>query len=212
MLIGGGGHGRVVADMAETTGDYRIIAVADDKFTAIELKSGVCYGPPAMVRKLLRTDIEMQAIIAIGDNRMRFMMAERLGIALERYALIIHPGAYISQYAAISRGTVIMPGAVVNTGARIDSHAIINSGAIIEHDAEIGPFAHISPGAALAGGVRVGEGAHVGIGASVIQSVRLGSWSILGAGGAAIRDIPGGTTAVGVPARPIPPYGKTIEA
>ncbi|MFD0713719.1 acetyltransferase [Paenibacillus sp. GCM10027626] len=200
-VIGNGGHSKVIADIVQAHGLFRIAAVADDKFAELALHEGVYYGPPRVIRGMLGVELEMMVVIAIGDNRIRKQMAEYLDIAAERYAVLIHPSAILSPHVTIGAGTVVMPGAIINHGAAIGKHAIVNSGAIVEHDSCLGDFAHLSPGAALAGGVCVMEGAHVGIGAAVIPRVQIGRWSILGAGGTAIDDIPDGETAVGVPAR-----------
>ncbi|BBH19570.1 putative acetyltransferase EpsM [Paenibacillus baekrokdamisoli] len=203
IIVGGGGHGKVVMDIAEMMGDFSLLAIADDKFTTIQESNDILCGPTSIIGNLLEADQEALVIIAIGDNRSRFRMAERLDLPKERYAKLQHPGAHVSKHAIVAPGTVVMAGAVVNTTASIAAHAIINSGAVIEHDVVVGPFAHISPNAALAGAVTVGEGAHVGIGASVIPGVRIGKWSVLGAGAAAIRDVLDHLIAVGVPAKVI---------
>ncbi|MBW7474262.1 acetyltransferase [Paenibacillus oenotherae] len=203
IIVGDGGHGRVVADNVRALESFRIIAVADDRFTNIACRDGVFHVHPGMVRELVEADHNTKVLIAIGDNRIRSSMVQRLGLPPERYASIVHPAACVSKHAYIGPGSVVMAGAVVNHGACIGAHVIINSGAVVEHDAEVGWFAHISPNSTLAGNVAAGEGAHIGIGASVIPSVRIGAWCVVGAGAAVIRDLPAGATAVGVPAKVI---------
>ncbi|GGF98513.1 acetyltransferase [Paenibacillus abyssi] len=204
LIVGAGGHGRVVRDLLQTTKSYWLALVADDKLSHTELRDGVYYGPVALMRDLIANETDAAAaVIGIGDNRIRREMSIRLELPDKRYAALIHPEASVAKDAVIGHGAVVMAGAIVNTGAVIGPHAIVNSGAVVEHDCTVGAFAHISPRVALAGGVRVMEGAHVGIGACVIQGISIGRWSILGAGAAAIADVPDGVTAVGVPARVI---------
>ena len=202
IIIGCGGHGRVVWDIAETTGRFDVIAILDDAYSALEWQNeGVWHGPIAYASELLNSRAAGQIIIAIGTNATRRDIADRLGLPVDRYAQVIHPGAHISRLSSIAPGTVIMPGAVVNAGAQIGAHAIVNSGAVVEHDAIIGAYAHLSPQAAVAGSVSVGEGTHLGIGSCTIPSVMIGAWSVLGAGATAVRNIPSYVVAAGVPAK-----------
>ncbi len=54
----------------------------------------------------------------------------------------------------------------------------------------------------------MGEGAFLGIGSVVIVGKRVGAFSVIGAGAAVTTDIPGGVTAVGVPARIVKEHGR----
>ncbi|GIQ62540.1 acetyltransferase [Paenibacillus cisolokensis] len=213
IVVGDGGHGRVVREVMRASGSHRLLAVVDDRYTEAGERDGVYYGPLLLLRTLLADRADAEWIVAVGDNAARRALVERIGMGEERCASLVHPAACIAPGVPVGPGAVVMPGAVANPGARIGAHAIVNSGAVVEHDAELGPFAHLSPNAALAGGTVADEGAHIGIGASVIPGVRIGRWSVLGAGAAAIRDVPDGVVAAGVPARTIrrlaelpPPY------
>jgi len=203
MIVGAGGHGKVVLDVARAQGAYIPVAVADDRWSHPEQKGALWYGPLAWGRRLLQEDESMEAVIAIGDNRTRRLLAEKLGLPEERYAVLVHPQAVLGSYVTLGKGTVVQPGAIVNYGARVGNHCIVNTGAIVEHDCRIGSFAHLSPGTAIAGNVTIGEGTHVGIGANIIQGIEIGAWSTIGAGAVVIRPIPGGCTAIGIPARPV---------
>ncbi|MFX3635792.1 MAG: acetyltransferase [Candidatus Pristimantibacillus sp.] len=203
VVVGIGGHGRVLMDMARLSRTYRLAAVLDDRFTAVELRGGLPYGPISELPHFLEDEPAMHVVIGIGDNRTRRSIVEQLDLPESCYAVLVHPGACVSEDARLGLGTVVMPSAVIGPGAVIGAHAIVNSGAVVEHDAIVGTFAHVSPNATMAGAAIAEEGAHVGSGAVLIPSVRIGSWSVLGAGGIAVRDVPDGVTAVGVPARAI---------
>lgn len=142
-----------------------------------------------------------RAVIAIGDNAAR----RRLSLQLRgiEWVTVVHPHAWIHPSVQIGEGTVVFAGAVVQPEARIGKHVIINTSATVDHECIVQDYAHIAPGAHLAGRVEIGEGAFIGIGSSVIQCCKVGAWTVIGAGAAVVRDIPGGVTAVGVPARVI---------
>jgi acetyltransferase EpsM len=202
ILVGGGGHGKVVLDVMMAQGEYMLAGIGDDKYTQTFTHNGVPYGSIDNMVELLKDD-DYQLFIAIGSNRSRHAVMKRIGFPESKYAVLIHPRATIGNGVTIGRGSVVMAGAVINYGAQIGNHCIINTGAIIEHENTIDSFAHISPSAALGGDVTIEVGVHIGIGAKVIEGKTIGAWSTLGAGAVAITDIPDQCTAVGVPAKPI---------
>lgn len=189
IIIGAGGHGRVIADIFIRNGIQNICFWVDQP--TVQQVNGF----PVEQRQTATT---IPLIIGIGDNR------SRKRIELENsytYNLAIHAAANISTFCDIGLGTVCMAGAVINANSRIGKHVIINTGAVIDHDAKIGDYAHISPNATLAGNVTIGEGAWVGAGAVVIPGIKIGKWAIIGAGAVVIRDIPDNAVAVGNPAK-----------
>lgn len=193
ILIGGGGHAKVIIDCVRAAGS-QVAGILDD---------GLAPGTMILDVPVLGKVEDHQRhgdrpfLIAIGNNAVRRAIAEKLDV---KWHTAIHPSAVVSPYARIGAGTVIMPGAVINSGASVGDHCIINSGAIVEHDNRLGNFVHISPGAALGGTVTVGEGTHVGIGVSVKNNISICGGCIIGAGAAVVKDITEPGTYVGVPA------------
>ena len=188
-VYGFSGHGAVVADVARACGYGEVVFLDDSKFDG---KNVLKFDP-----SLEKADV----IVAIGDNKIRRILQERVKNVGFGVAHLIHPSAVVSASAQIGEGAVVMPNAVINARVVIGEGAIINTGAIIEHDCEIGDFAHVSPNAALAGGVIVGAYTHVGIGSCVIQCVKIGANCVIGAGSVVVRDIAAGSVAYGNPAR-----------
>ncbi|KRF21588.1 acetyltransferase [Paenibacillus sp. Soil787] len=200
ILIGGGGHSKVVLDIMLAQGQYELAGIGDDKYLHTFSEFGIAHGPIADMLKLLEED-NYYLIIAIGSNHARCAVEQRLGLSEHKYAVLIHPKATIGSGVTVGKGSVIMPGAVMNYGSEIGKHCIINTGAIIEHEDTIGNYVHLSPAAALGGDVTIEDGVHIGIGAKIIEGRTVGCWSTLGAGAVAIKDIPRYCTAVGVPAK-----------
>jgi len=199
-ILGGGGHGRVVADCALAAG-WSSVTIFDDGLAA-ESATGpwlIAGDGAAMASQLASFD---GFIVAIGHNPARLSAYEALaGKGIGRPAIIIHPAASVSPYAEIGAGSVVVAGAVVNIGARIGGAAIINTGASVDHDCVLGDGVHISPGARLAGGVKVGRRSWIGAGAVVRERLEIGSDVILGAGAVVIKSVLDDTTVVGNPAR-----------
>jgi len=202
IIVGAGGHSKVVADAAVRAG-FSIRGFVDDRASTAPLPDYQLIGTIADLTDMQSLHGRTKIAIAIGDNRTRMQVAEILALPPERYATVIDPSAVVSQHASIAEGTVVLQGAIVNAGTVVGQHAILNTGSTIDHDCRIGNYAHVSPGANIAGGVVVGEGAHLGIGTCAIPCCSVGAWSVVGAGAAVVKDIPEKCVAVGVPARAI---------
>lgn len=205
IIVGAGGHAKVVADVALAAG-YHILGFADDAADAPPLPGWTVLGPISRVARILHGAPGAQIIVAIGDNASRQRVVQYLTGQVHpsprtTFATIIHPAATVSSYASVQPGSVIMPGAVVNAGTQVGSHAILNTSCSVDHDCVIGSFAHLSPGAHLAGGVKIEDGVHLGVGVSVIPLRHIGAWTLVGAGAAVVDDLPGGVVAYGVPAK-----------
>ena len=194
IIVGAGGHGRVIADSALKNG-YKDICFVDDNAT------GLCVVFPIIgtISELKKFDDgKTDFIIGIGNNEIRKKISELYDV---NWVTIIHPSAQIAFNAEIGKGTVIMAVAAVNAGATVGEHCIINTGAIVEHDNVVGDFVHISPGVALGGMVSVGSLSHIGIGATVKNNIDICAECIVGAGAVVVRNIHEQGTYIGVPIR-----------
>ncbi len=202
LVIGAGGHGRVVADTAREMGCWDDIAFLDERYPGFS-KSGdwpvVGGGADAVHMK----DQYRELIVAIGDGQLRLELLKRYRSAGFRIAVIVHPAASVSAGAKLADGTVVMAHAAVNYGAKVGLGGIINTGSSVDHDCILGDAVHVCPGAHLAGEVSVGDFGWVGIGASIVQQRHLGISVTIGAGAVVTKDIPNQATACGVPARVI---------
>lgn len=194
ILIGGGGHAKVIIDCVRASGGD-VAGILDD---GMEVGSQVLGVPVLGKIRDYATFSEHRFLVAIGNNAVRRRIAEELAV---EWATVIHPSAVVSSGASIGAGTVVMPCAVINTGARVGAHCIINTHAVVEHDNCLGDYVHISPNAALGGTVSVGQETHVGLGAAVKNNICICGNCIIGAGAVVVRDITEPGTYVGVPAR-----------
>lgn len=204
VIVGAGGHGKVVLDIILADGRNRPVGFVDADTTIMGKRvGGLPVIGPINVLSRLRQQKVGGAIVAIGDNRTRVRYAALLREQGFELINAIHPGATVSPNASLGDNVAIAARAVICTDARIGDSVIINTGAIIDHECEIEEGAHICPGACLGGRVRVGSNAFIGLGANIIQCLTIGEHATIGAGAAVIRDIPAGATAVGVPAQVI---------
>lgn len=182
IIVGAGGHGKVIADNALKNG-YTDIGFLDDNAV------GVCMGFPILgtsadIERL--NDGNTDFVIGIGNNKVRKMIAQRYDV---HWVTLVHPSAQVSVNTVIGKGTVVMAGVVINACARIGEHCIINTSSVVEHDNVIEDYVHISPGVMLSGTVTVGEGTWIGTGTSVINNVSICEDVVIGVGSVVIRDV-----------------------
>lgn len=198
IIIGAGGHGRVIADVVIAAND-RVLGFLDDNPNPPPVIAGV----PLLGTVSDYVNYPQAAfIIGIGNAAVRERVAEQLrGVC---WYTAIHPRAVVSSAeTAIGEGSVVMANAVINTGTVIGRHAIINTAAVVEHDNDLADFAHVSVGAKLAGAVRIGKSSWIGIGAVVSNNVTVCDGCTIGAGAVVVKDIVESGIYVGVPARKI---------
>lgn len=200
MIIGAGGHGKVVADAAACTKQWDKIVFSDKRYP--ELFDTGHWSVICDDNDLTENDKhKYDFIVAIGDNHIRYKLHQELIKKGFNLVNVIHPSAEISAHADIGVGNVIMANVVVNVDAKIGDACIVNTAATVDHGCIIDDGVHISPGVHLAGQVEVGKHSWVGIGATVTQLVVIGENVTIGAGSVAIENIPDGKTAIGIPAK-----------
>ena len=204
VIIGAGGHGREVADIArhqaQVSGKIEVLGFIDDNR---DLRGQRLDGLPVLGdwSWFENADRKTMAVIsAVGSPQICRLLVERANALGLSFASVISPLSHISAFARLGQGVTVFPNVVINTGAFIDNYSILNVAATVSHDVIVGRYSNINPGAHLAGNVTIGEGCYIGMGANVIQGRTVGAWSVVGAGATVIRDLPEGVTAVGVPA------------
>ncbi len=198
LIIGASGHGKVVADIALKMNIWRSIAFLDDD-ESLKVSLGLdIIGNVADVHKYLE---DFDIFVAVGDNKTREKIQEKLEAESASIPVLVHPRAIIGADVDLGAGTVVMAGVAINCCSRLGKGCIINTGATLDHDNVMEDYVHISPGANLAGVVRVGRGSWVGIGSAVSNNVNITSSCTVGAGAVVVKDITEPGTYVGVPAR-----------
>ena len=199
LIIGAGGHGRVVADVASRTGRYEALAFLDDSVPEGPLPYPYL-GNCAMAEQLVA---EYDMFVAIGNGAVRQKLMERLVSIGAHMATVIAPDAVIGADVQIGTGTVIMSGVVINTATRIGQGVIVNTASSVDHDCVIEDYCHVAVGAHLCGTIHIGAQTWIGAGATVINNTQICSGCIIGAGAVVIRNIEEAGTYVGVPAKKV---------
>lgn len=200
VVLGAGGHAKVVVDLLRTCGDYEVFGCLGEGKESV-LGTPVLGGDDLLGP--LRAEGVACVALGLGDNALRTRLGlDAIAKGFEAPALV-HPRAVVASGVRIGRGTVVMAGAVINVGACIGDFCIVNTLACVEHDCTLGDGSHLAPQAALAGGVRLGAQAFMGVGSCAIPGRCIGAHAIVGAGAVVVADIPEAVVATGVPARPM---------
>ena len=201
FVFGASGHAKVVMDIIERQGLYKIAFLVDDDPA---LNGSEVYGYRVIGGKealLARKGEVSRGIVAIGSITARMKVAKWLTENGFSLVTVVHPSAQLARGVTVGQGCVIMAGAVINSDSRIADNVIVNTRASIDHDCLVRDGVHIAPGAVLCGTVTVGEETFVCAGATIAPNLKIGEHAIIGAGSTVIRDVPDGVTVVGSPAR-----------
>lgn len=197
VIIGAGGHGRVVADIAQKSGTYDTILFLDDE-NEKETMGLPVVGKASDAEKYINTE---DIFVAIGNNDIRAKFIEGLIEMGARIPTLIHPSAVIGACVEIGAGTAIMAGAVVNPCVKIGKGVILNTCCSVDHDCVVGDYCHVSVGAHVSGTVYIGEKVWIGVGSAIKNNISICANSIIGAGAVVVKDITEEGTYIGVSAK-----------
>lgn len=203
LIIGAGGHGRVIADCLRLAG-RQVLGYLD---AAAGLKGSELGGLRVVGGDDQLKNFDPHAVVlvngigSISSTILRRQVYERMAAAGYKFEALRHPTAIVSSTVKWNDGVQLMAGAIVQSNASIGENTIVNTGAIVDHDCRVGAHCHLAPGVVFSGEVQVGDGVHVGTGACVIQGVTIGAGAMIAAGAVVVRNVPGGARVAGVPAR-----------
>jgi sugar O-acyltransferase (sialic acid O-acetyltransferase NeuD family) len=185
-IIGAGGHGKVVGEIA-LLNEYKLIDFFDDRAKKIkEFPFSIIDTLEYLERHLDDYDA---FFVAIGNNQIRSKKIEWLRKNKMNIVSLVHPKSTISKFSSIEMGTCVMANAVVNAGSIVKEGVIINTSASVDHDCLIEDFAHVSPNCSLSGSVRIGKFTHLGTGTSVYPGINIGNNVKCGIGSKVFKNI-----------------------
>lgn len=197
IIIGAGGHGRVIADIAQRLGAYKTISFLDD-CEAKEAMGLPIIGNTSDIEKYVHT---ADIFVAIGNSSVRGEFIERLLAIGANVPTLVHPNAVIGACVEIGVGTAVMAGAVINPCSKLGKGVILNTCSSIDHDCTIGDYCHIAVGVHVAGTVSLGDKVWLGAGATIKNNVSICADCVIGAGAVVVKDVMEVGTYVGVPAK-----------
>lgn len=185
-IIGAGGHGKVVGEIA-LINQYDTIDFFDDQISYIKNFPFGIVGNIEFLKKNIKNYDNF--FVAIGDNTIRCDKISWLKKEKKNIVSLIHPKSTVSQFSYIEAGSCVMANAVINAGTSIKEGVIINTSSSIDHDCSIEDYSHISPNCSLSGNVSVGKFTHLGTGTSVHPGINIGQNVKTGIGSKIYKDI-----------------------
>lgn len=203
VVVGGGGHAKVVISILRKLSRFRILGYIDPKNNGEIL--GIPYlGPDSELAAISAQQKSLDAVIAVGQVELgnpRCALWENFQSLTLSFPPIVSPDAIVNEAVEIGEGSVVMDGAVVNPGANIGRGAIVNTNSTVEHDVTLADWVHVAPGATICGNVTIGSFSMIGAGATIIQGRIVGANCIIGAGATVVHDLPEAGIYLGCPAR-----------
>lgn len=136
LILGAGGFGQVVKELADELGIYYGVVFLDD---AVERSDVI--GKLADYEKFCGE--YTHALVAMGNNQLRLEWLERLEQAGYRLPVLRSPFAWVSGSAVVEKGTVVLPFAHVGAHAVVGRGCILNAGSIVDHNCTVGEGCHI---------------------------------------------------------------------
>lgn len=203
VIIGAGGFAREVAWLAErineATPTWNLLGFLDDDKgkRGEEIDGFPVLGSCCSWKKFKDAWI----VCAVGAAKTRRAIIERMRQeGATQFATLVDPSVIQSKRVKIGEGCIICANTIVTVEVVMGSHVIVNLACTIGHDAQLHDFTTLYPAVNISGFTVLEECVEMGTGSQIIQGKRVGAETIVGAGAVVVRDLPGGYTAVGVPA------------
>ena len=195
LIIGCGGHAKVITDIAKCLGIQNLY------YQDTDLKKKFFLGKEVIHEEL--SDYNDYFIVALGDNNSREKITNdfRKKNPNSILATLIHPSSIISENCSIGNGTVVMPLCVINSFSKIGEGVIINTRSSIDHDNFLMNYSSVAPGTITGGNVKIGERSAISIGSIIKHNIEIGSDTVIGASSYVNENISNNLIAFGNPAK-----------
>ena len=208
VILGTGGNSVDILDTLHDLNDvagratYECVGFLDDNEALWgSLRSGVkVLGPLAAAREFGDCRF-VNGIGAPTSYLKKAAIIAKTGIALDRFATIVHPTASVSRMATLGRGTVVFQNVTITSNAAVGDHVVILPNSVVSHDVVVGDYTCIAGGVCISGGVRIGTACYIGTNSSIIGGVVVGDGCMVGMGSVVLADVRAGSVVVGNPAR-----------
>lgn len=203
IILGAGGHAKVVLDILELNQE-EIYGLTDAEFRYGDTCMGYCVlGTDDILAELYQQGIKNAAmgIGHVGNPLIRnkvYCGAKKIGYTFPN---VIHLSAVVARTCRMGEGNLLAAQCVLNPEAEIGNLCIVNTGAVIEHECRIGDGVHLAPNATVLGAATVGSNSFIGAGSVILQGIHIGQNCIIGAGCVVISDVDDNSVVVGNPGR-----------
>lgn len=177
VIVGGGGHGATIGEVALANG-WDIVGAVD---------GGLPVGTKVFGEiEVIDSDTALEEIFASGvttaflgiggatSSKIRTAMYSRLQSIGYFLPPLVDPSARLGQGTRLGAATYVLPQAMVGPRCQIGANVIVNSSCTVAHDCVIEDHVHLTPASVLAGNVGIGESSVIGMTATVLFGCRVG--------------------------------------
>jgi sugar O-acyltransferase (sialic acid O-acetyltransferase NeuD family) len=205
ILVGDGGHAKIIVDILEASSNYNIIGVTSINKNNNEFLGYPILGNDSILHEYFNKGINKVALGLGGyrNNNLRIKMYKLVKKIGFEVVSAVHPHAIISKSVKLGEGNAIFAGAIINPEVRIGNNVIIATGASIDHETVIKDHALISAGVTIGGYVEIEEGVICALGSNVISGIKIGKNALIAAGAVVVNDIMKNAKVFGIPAIPV---------
>ena len=183
LIIGSGGHAKIVIDILELTKEYEIFGIV----TNDDIESFCGYkvlGNDNVLGKLFKKGITKVAMGIGGfrNNNIRTIIFNKLKKINFDIINVIHPTAVISQSVSLGEGNVIFAGVIINSEVQIKNNCIVATGSSIDHETILNNHCLISAGVTIGAGAVLNQGVLCALGSNIISAITIGENVLVAAG------------------------------
>lgn len=189
IVLGGGGHAKVVAGALLRMPDYEIVGFLDDAAERVSLLGTKKLGGIFPVPTNLETNLLAIGIGHVGKTAFRNKLIKEYEEAGYTFETIVAPSAVITHGVTLGKGVFISDMVTLQPEVTIEDYAIISNSSCINHECRVGRNTHICPGVMISGNVTIGSDTLLGTGSSVIHGVTIGNDCIVPAGHTVIKNL-----------------------
>jgi sugar O-acyltransferase (sialic acid O-acetyltransferase NeuD family) len=199
VILGAGSFAPEIADLAEDTGEYEVVAFVES-WDRSKTQQTLVGRPIMWVEEAASLAATHRAVCALGTTQRRGFIEQVAAFGFS-FATIIHPSARLSAKSSVGEGSILSAGVIIAAYTTIGRHVIINRGGLIGHHTHIGDYTTVSPGVNIAASVTIGESTYLGMGAIIVDHLTIGAQVMVGAGSVVARHVPDRVQVMGMPAR-----------
>ena len=203
LIIGTGGHCRVVLSLLADTKEHDVIGFIE---LGIPKKNEIIMGIPVvgsdadLVSYSKHTNLDV--FLAIGDNMQRSDWLKKAHILNFSTPNLISPSASIHSSVQMGEANIVCGNVFIGPETVLTDNNLINTAVVIEHEVKVGSNCHLAPSSTVCGRCSINDSCFIGAGSTVINNIELAMHTKIGAGSTVIKNIlePNGTY-VGLPAK-----------